>query len=151
MMAIELDLQKATSFEPTPTADDFLRWLEPVFGERGSVELTIRLVDPDESQGLNARYRGMDKPTNVLSFPAELPPEVNLPLLGDVVICAAVVAREAAARPIPVEDHWAHLAIHGVLHLLGYDHEQNRDAEVMEELETGLLQQLGIADPYSGD
>ena len=147
-MAIELDLQIATSFEPLPTREDFLCWLRPTLRGQASAELTIRLVDLEESRRLNARYRGMDKPTNVLSFPTDLPDEVKLPLLGDIVICAPLVAREAASRPIPIENHWAHLTIHGLLHLLGHDHQDPGKAEKMEALEASLLRQLGIADPY---
>lgn len=150
-MTIELDLQIATSFVPLPTRKDFLCWLRPAMCERASAELTIRLVDFEESRRLNARYRGMDKPTNVLSFPADLPDEIELPLLGDIVICAPLVAREAAARPMRSEDHWAHLTIHGLLHLLGHDHQDAEEAQKMEALEASLLRQLGIADPYVGE
>ncbi|MDT8319870.1 MAG: rRNA maturation RNase YbeY [Xanthomonadales bacterium] len=150
-MAIELDLQIASSFEPLPTRKEFLRWLGPGLLGRASAELTIRLVDFEESRRLNVRYRGMDKPTNVLSFPADLPDEVDLPLLGDIVICAPLVAREASDVPIPIENHWAHLTIHGLLHLLGHDHQETREAEKMEALEASLLHQLGIADPYIGE
>ena len=109
----------------------------------------MRIVDEAEGRALNARWRGRDYATNVLSFPAELPPGVALPLLGDLVVCAPVVAREAAEQGKPEADHWAHLVIHGTLHLLGFDHESESDAVVMEGLERELLAGLGIGDPYA--
>src|SRR5690606_20131870 len=98
--------------------------------ERQEAELTIRIVDEEESRILNRDYRGKDKPTNVLSFPFEAPPGLDAwPLLGDLVICAPVVAREAVEQGKPLMAHWAHMVVHGVLHLLGYDHEEDEDAE----------------------
>jgi probable rRNA maturation factor len=110
--------------------------------------VSVRIVDTEEGQALNLQYRGRDYATNVLSFPVELPPGVNLPLIGDLVICAPVVAREAAEQGKKPADHWAHLTIHGTLHLLGYDHIDEAEAETMEALETRVLAGLGIADPY---
>jgi probable rRNA maturation factor len=110
--------------------------------------VAIRIVDADEGQALNLQYRGRDYATNVLSFPADLPPGVNLPLIGDLVICAPVVAREAAEQGKKPTDHWAHMTVHGTLHLLGYDHMEDAEAEAMEALETRILAGLGIADPY---
>jgi len=111
--------------------------------------LTIRLVGEEESRELNARYRGKDGATNVLSFPADLPKEIGIALLGDIVICAPLVAQEAKVQAKPVMSHWAHLTIHGVLHLLGHDHEQKQEAELMESIEIGLLQTLDIRNPYA--
>ena len=108
-----------------------------------------RIVDEAEGRALNERWRGRDHATNVLSFPAELPPGVALPLLGDLVVCAPVVAREAAEQGKAEADHWAHLVIHGTLHLLGFDHETEAEATVMEDLERALLAGLGIGDPYA--
>src|SRR5690606_12322097 len=102
----------------------------------------------EESQALNLLYRGKDKPTNVLSFPCELPAGVDLPVLGDLVICQPVVNLEAAEQNKASEAHWAHMVIHGTLHLLGYDHEDDEEARVMESLETQLLTQLGYPRPY---
>jgi probable rRNA maturation factor len=110
--------------------------------------LVLRLVDRSESESLNSRYRGKGGPTNVLSFAADLPEEVALPLLGDIVICAPLVAEEAAGQGKAERDHWAHLVVHGVLHLLGYDHQDPAEAQRMEKLEVEILNQLGIADPY---
>jgi probable rRNA maturation factor len=116
---------------------------------RKATELSIRIVDIEEGRTLNHDYRGKDYATNVLSFPAEFPPGVKLPLIGDLVICAPVVLREAIEQGKPPRDHWAHLTIHGMLHLLGYDHIDDQDAERMESLETRVLAGLGIADPYA--
>jgi probable rRNA maturation factor len=106
------------------------------------------LVDEPESRALNERYRGKDRPTNVLSFPAELPEELDIPLLGDIVICAPLVAEEASSQGKPVEAHWAHLVVHGVLHLLGHDHQLESEAREMEALEVELLASLGFPNPY---
>ena len=111
----------------------------------GTVEF---LVDEDESRSLNCEYRDRDYPTNVLSFPADLPPELNIPLLGDLVVCVQVVQREAAEQRKSAESHWAHMVIHGCLHLLGHDHIDDEQAEEMEEIERQLMAELGFADPY---
>lgn len=134
-----------------PAAASFRRWVDAALRgarRRRPAELAIRLVGADEGRALNRDYRGRDYATNVLSFPAELPPGVALPLLGDLAICAPVVLREAAEQGKPVRDHFAHLTVHGVLHLLGHDHVEDRDAEAMEALEVRILAGLGIADPY---
>ncbi len=135
-----------------PAAASFRRWVGAALrgaGRRRASELSIRIVDADEGRAMNRAYRGRDYATNVLSFPAELPPGVDLPLLGDMVICAPVVAREAAEQGKAVRDHYAHLTVHGVLHLLGHDHVEDAQAQRMEALETRILAGLGIADPYS--
>lgn len=135
-----------------PSAVSFRRWVEAALrgAKRRKVsELSIRIVDLDEGRSLNRDYRGKDYATNVLSFPVELPPGVASPLIGDLAICALVVLREATEQRKLARDHWAHMTIHGVLHLLGYDHLDDRDAELMEALETRVLAGLGIADPYA--
>ena len=116
---------------------------------RKPAELAIRIVGLDEGRALNRDYRGKDYATNVLSFPAELPPGIALPLIGDLAICAPVVLREAAEQAKRPRDHWAHLTVHGVLHLLGHDHIDDGEAQAMETLETRILAGLGIADPYA--
>lgn len=132
-----------------PAAASFRKWAAAAAqGRILRADLAIRLVDTKEGRSLNRHYRGKDHPTNVLSFPAELPEGVNLPLLGDLVICAPVVAREAAEQGKPLNAHYAHLTVHGVLHLLGLDHEDEREAEAMERLEREILADLGVADPY---
>ena len=132
-----------------PAAVSFRRWATAACtGRILRADLAIRLVDSKEGRALNRHYRGKDYATNVLSFPAELPEGVNLPLLGDLVICAPVVAREAREQGKKLNAHYAHLTIHGVLHLLGLDHEDEREALAMEQIERELLAGLGIDDPY---
>jgi probable rRNA maturation factor len=111
-------------------------------------ELTLRIVDNDESYALNKTYRGKARPTNVLSFPAELPPEIPCQLLGDIVICWPVLVAEASAQQKAIHDHFLHLVVHGVLHLLGFDHIDEKEAEHMEALEIKILEHFGIENPY---
>ncbi|HRH79262.1 MAG TPA: rRNA maturation RNase YbeY [Cellvibrionaceae bacterium] len=145
-----LDLQLASSATNLPTLDEFKTWLSlAIPSEQQQWDITLRVVDEAESQSLNRDYRGKDYPTNVLSFPADVPAELNIPLLGDLVICAPVVAREACEQGKPLAAHWAHLCIHGALHLLGYDHQTDEEAEAMEAIETKLIMGLGFADPYT--
>ncbi|MBN8922627.1 MAG: rRNA maturation RNase YbeY [Rhodanobacter sp. 68-29] len=135
-----------------PAPASFRRWVEAALRgarRRRPAELSIRIVGVDEGRALNRDYRGKDYATNVLSFEAELPPGLRLPLIGDMVICAPVVAREAAEQGKCTRDHWAHLTVHGTLHLLGHDHVVEAEAEAMEALETRILAGLGIADPYA--
>jgi probable rRNA maturation factor len=147
---VELDLQQAST-APAPSEAQFRQWCELALRQRtADSELTIRIVDEAEGQALNKTYRQRDYPTNVLSFPADVPDDLlDIPLLGDLVICAAVVAREAAEQGKPAQAHWAHMVIHGCLHLLGYDHLDDDEAEEMEGLERALLAELGYADPYA--
>lgn len=135
-----------------PAAASFRLWVAAALRgakRRRATELSIRIVDAEEGRALNRDYRGKDYATNVLSFEAELPPGLKLPLIGDMVICAPVVAREAAEQGKRARDHWAHLTVHGTLHLLGHDHIVDAEAEAMEALETRILATLGIADPYA--
>ncbi|NAX47898.1 rRNA maturation RNase YbeY [Photobacterium halotolerans] len=152
-MAIYLDLQLATADESgMPAEADFQRWLDAaVTPFQTEAEVTVRLVDEAESQALNSEYRGKDKPTNVLSFPFEAPPGVELELLGDLIICRQVVESEALEQSKPLFAHWAHMVVHGSLHLLGYDHIDDEEAEEMEALETEIMQGLGFANPYEAD
>jgi probable rRNA maturation factor len=147
---IDLDLQIASAAADIPAEDDFRRWVAAALaGRRDEAELTIRVVDEEESAELNGTYRHKQGPTNVLSFPFIAPPGVELPLLGDIVICAPVVAREAAEQGKTAAAHWAHMTVHGCLHLLGYDHIDPAEAEIMESLERDVLSALGYADPYA--
>lgn len=132
-----------------PSFGDFAAWLKPL-AEYFEInkELCIKIVESRESQQLNQTYRGKDKPTNVLSFPSEIPEFIESPHLGDLAICADVVIKEALEQGKSVQHHWAHLTIHGCLHLLGFDHVEDDEAEAMEATETKLLAQLNIADPY---
>ncbi|AXU95976.1 MAG TPA: rRNA maturation RNase YbeY [Erwinia persicina] len=150
MSNVILDLQLACESEQgLPTEADFQRWLEAVLPQfQPESEVTIRVVDKAESHELNHTYRGKDKPTNVLSFPFEAPPGIELPLLGDLIICRQVVEQEAREQEKALEAHWAHMVIHGSLHLLGYDHIEDDEAEEMESLETEIMLALGYPDPY---
>jgi len=152
-MPVELDVQYAANDadEEPPSVAELQRWADIALCEHDQAEVTIRIVNEDESRELNHQYRGKDKSTNVLSFPMELPAELKLPMQGDLVICAAVVAREAREQHKLPAHHWAHMVIHGMLHLQGYDHESDADAEAMESLEIKLLQQLGINNPYGNE
>jgi probable rRNA maturation factor len=132
-----------------PPPERFRDWVAAAVGrQRAQAEVSVRIVDAAEGQELNRRYRHRDYATNVLSFPADLPPELGLPLLGDLVLCAPVIAREAQAQRKPAEQHWAHLTVHGTLHLLGHDHETPAEAREMESLEVQVLERIGIPDPY---
>lgn len=150
MGSILVDLQIATeNIEGLPTEEQIVQWATAAVQPEGNeVEMTVRIVDEAESHELNLTYRGKDRPTNVLSFPFECPDEVELPLLGDLVICRQVVEREAAEQEKPLMAHWAHMVVHGSLHLLGYDHIEDDEAEEMESLETQIMQGLGFDDPY---
>ena len=150
MGSIFVDLQIATeNIEGLPTEEQIVQWATAAVQPEGDeVEMTVRIVDEAESHELNLTYRGKDRPTNVLSFPFECPDEVELPLLGDLVICRQVVEREAAEQEKPLMAHWAHMVVHGSLHLLGYDHVEDDEAEEMESLETQIMQGLGFDDPY---
>jgi len=150
---IELDLQLATEAGDLPAEAQLRRWVELALRQRtADSELTIRLVGAEEGQELNRTYRHKDYATNVLSFPAEVPDGLlDIPLLGDLVICVPVVEREAREQNKALEAHWAHLVIHGCLHLLGYDHIDDEEAEEMEGLERQLLAELGYPDPYRDD
>ncbi|MCW9024718.1 MAG: rRNA maturation RNase YbeY [Gammaproteobacteria bacterium] len=116
--------------------------------QQDECELTVRIVDEEESAALNEQYRDKQGPTNVLSFPFECPPEVELNLLGDLVICAPVVEREAQEQQKTVTAHWAHMLVHGCLHLLGHDHLTETEAEGMEQREIAILNELGFSNPY---
>ena len=150
MGSIFVDLQIATeNIDGLPTEEQIVQWATAAVQPEGDeVEMTVRIVDEAESHDLNLTYRGKDRPTNVLSFPFECPDEVELPLLGDLVICRQVVEREAAEQEKPLMAHWAHMVVHGSLHLLGYDHVEDNEAEEMESLETQIMQGLGFDDPY---
>ncbi len=150
MSDVILDLQIASeNTDGLPSEAMFQRWVNAVLPKfQAESEVTIRIVDEAESHELNLTYRGKDKPTNVLSFPFEAPPEVELPLLGDLIICRQVVEQEAAEQQKSEEEDWAHMVVLGCLHLLGYDHIEDDEAEEMEGLETEILAEMGYADPY---
>ena len=135
-----------------PSPEDFQRWASAALAGRCPAgEMTVRVVGMVEGAALNQTYRRRSGPTNVLSFPIENPAETDPPLLGDVVICAPMVRREAEEQYKTTQAHWAHMTVHGALHLLGYDHEETEEAEIMERLERDILAGLGYADPYAAE
>ena len=149
-MTIILDIQSASSSEDAPDEESIKRWVSAVIGSKeGDTELSVRIVDEPEGKKLNETYRGATGPTNVLSFPFDEKTPEPLPLIGDIVVCAPVVAREAQQQNKDLTAHWAHMIIHGVLHLLGYDHQNDSEAAIMETLETEIMQKLGFAPPYA--
>ncbi|RZG04116.1 rRNA maturation RNase YbeY [Pseudoalteromonas sp. CO348] len=151
-MDLMLDLQLACEFENLPSEAQFQLWAEHALTQfREEAELTIRIADEHESQELNSQYRGKDKPTNVLSFPFDAPPGIELPLIGDLIICPQVVYQESIEQEKTFHDHFAHMVIHGCLHLLGFDHINEQDAVEMETIEKHILASLNIADPYRDD
>ncbi|CCN35896.1 putative metallopeptidase [Vibrio nigripulchritudo SO65] len=149
-MSIELDLQLAVENENgLPSEAQLNEWLTKTVSQfQKDAEVTIRIVDEEESHQLNHEYRGKDKPTNVLSFPFEAPPGIEMDLLGDLIICKQVVELEAKEQEKTMLAHWAHMVVHGSLHLLGYDHIEDEEAEEMESLETEIMQSMGFEDPY---
>ncbi|UHQ56425.1 MULTISPECIES: rRNA maturation RNase YbeY [Microbulbifer] len=149
MTDLHLDVQRPSRCTDLPSDGQIAEWASTALRDhRDEAELSVRIVDEAESRELNRQYRGKDKPTNVLSFPADLPADIAVPLLGDLVICAPVVAAEAEQQHKALPAHWAHMVVHGTLHLLGYDHIDDAEAEIMETLETRLLGELGFPDPY---
>ena len=150
-MTYHIDVQNACK-NPLPISKDHLKsWvIRALTTHRTSAELTLRVVEPSEMKELNHVYRQQNKTTNVLAFPANLPPDVKLdyPFLGDVIICAAVLQQESVEQNTSLMNHWAHIVIHGVLHLLGYDHINEEDATIMQALEIQLLADFDIDNPY---
>lgn len=152
-MELELEVQRITENTDTPTDAELQHWvstaLTALVQNSNPQELLIRIVDETESAELNATYRHKAGPTNVLSFPFVAPPPIKSNLLGDLVICAPLVVRGAIEQNKIVTAHWAHLVIHGILHLLGHDHKTEAEAGVMENLERQILATLGYPDPYT--
>ncbi len=148
-MNLSIDIQKVCTSEDSPDEDSIKRWVSAAIrDERDECELSIRIVDEQESADFNQRYRGKNGATNVLSFPFDAVTPEPLPILGDLVICAPVLVREASEQDKTITAHWAHIVIHGVLHLLGYDHIEDQDAEQMESLETEIMLVLDFPPPY---
>lgn len=144
-----LVLLNNNSGDYSPNSVLFEEWVNTIIKDHGTFfQVSIEIVDSRTSQKLNNTYRNKDKPTNVLSFPLELPEFVKENLIGDLAICAVIVEQEAKEQNKELHHHWAHLTIHGVLHLLGYDHIKDSDAIIMEDLEVKLLAKLGIKNPY---
>lgn len=152
-MPVEFEVQRVSTSASIPDDERFRLWAETALAGKGeNFSFGIRVVDEDEAQRFNREYRHKDYATNILSFPTDLPEDLPEDIrhsqLGDLLICAPVVTREALQQQRSELDHWAHLLVHGILHLLGYDHERAEDADVMESLETEILAKLGIGDPY---
>jgi probable rRNA maturation factor len=154
---MNVDVQVASEAAGIPASKDICDWVERTVSAvepASDVEISVRIVDEREMRDLNRNYRNKDQPTNVLAFPSgdtDFTPPGERPLLGDVVVCAGVVAREAQEQGKQAEHHWSHMLVHGTLHLLGYDHVSDEDAEAMEALERAILAGFGIADPYAGN
>lgn len=149
-MAYQIDIESNSKNQQIPAQAELERWISAALHSQQfeDAEVSIYIVDEDESQELNAQYRNKNKPTNVLSFPADIPEEVGVPLLGDLVVCAPVVEREAQEQGKTLQAHWAHMLVHGTLHLLGFDHIADDEAEAMETLETQIVIGLGYPAPY---
>ena len=147
-MPVELDVDYEDEDDDLPSPEELPVWADLALCKDVAAQLSIRIVNEAESQALNKQYRDKDKPTNVLSFPLDMPEDIGVYMLGDLVICAPVVEREALEQHKSLKAHWAHMVIHGMLHLQGYDHIEDNEAEEMECLEIRLLQQLGYSNPY---
>ncbi len=147
-----IEIQAVHQASNLPDEQQIQGWVDAALQNHPSdTEIVVRIVDEQESAELNQQYRHKSGPTNILSFPVELPDGIELDLLGDLVICAPVLEKEAIEQQKVLADHWAHIIIHGVLHLLGYDHIEDDEAEVMESKEISILNTLKIANPYQQD
>jgi probable rRNA maturation factor len=148
---LTVDFQQVFEAPGIPSESQVQAWAQLAWQGEDPSEVTVRIVGIEESQALNHQYRGRDYPTNVLSFPFEAPAGITVPLAGDLVICAPVVETEAREQDKTLDAHWAHMVVHGMLHLQGFDHIEDNDAEVMEALEIRLLAQLGFGNPYEAE
>ena len=150
-MSITVDLQNDDALLDIPSSEHFSTWIKAALrGAFDNLEQTIRVVDHAESQALNLQYRGKNASTNILSFPAEIP-HIDYQCLGDLVVCAPIVAREAQEQGKELDAHWAHLIVHGMLHLQKFDHQTDDEADKMETLEVEILSTLGYINPYNND
>ena len=149
-MTYQIDIESNSQSQQIPEIAQLERWISAALQsqEFEEAEVSVYIVDEDEGQELNAQYRSKDYPTNVLSFPADIAEEVGVPLLGDLVVCAPVVEREAQEQGKTLQAHWAHMLVHGTLHLVGFDHIDDDEAETMESLETQIVTGLGYPAPY---
>lgn len=147
-VALDVSYSEKVQKDEAPTVDTMELWVGRAYQGAENCAVSLRIVDEGESQQLNFQYRDKDYPTNVLSFPMDIPDGMGLSILGDLAVCIEVVAREASEQQKTLEAHWAHMLVHGMLHLQGYDHENDVDAEQMEGLEREILADLGYPDPY---
>ena len=151
-ISLKVDLQIASKAKTLPGFPEFQKWISLTLEHSNRsfirAEITIRIVDDQEMTALNVSYRNKEGPTNVLSFLYDVLPDLELDLMGDIIICAPVVAAEARAKNFPLLGHWAHMVVHGTLHLLGHDHEIESQATVMENIEVEILKNLGFRNPY---
>lgn len=148
-MKLELNIQNPNKSKDIPKKKQFTDWMKAALAnERDKAEVSLRIVDETESRHLNYNYRKKNKATNVLSFPVQSINGIDSDILGDIIMCAPVVKQEIKEDNKDETAHWAHLTVHGVLHLLGYDHVEESDAKEMEALETKILSELGFKDPY---
>lgn len=149
-MAYQIDIESNSASQQIPDTAELERWISAALCSQQfeDAEVSVYIVDEEEGQELNAQYRSKDYPTNILSFPADIAEEVGIPLLGDLVVCAPVVEREAHEQGKTLQAHWAHMLIHGTLHLVGFDHIDDDEAETMETLETQIVTGLGYPAPY---
>jgi probable rRNA maturation factor len=148
-MAVSENLESGE--EEIPDAEQVQKWAEPACLSEGPVITSVQIVSNDEMRELNKTWRGNNRPTNVLSFPMQSPAEVELNILGDLALCAPVINAEARQQHKPLQAHWAHMVVHGMLHLQGFDHEDEQQADEMETLEIRILGQLGFDNPYLVD
>ncbi len=145
----KVQVSRAQKFADIPTQKEFLNWVSIALRNKCKKGMiSIRIVGEEEGQQLNHHYREKNKATNILSFPCNIPMATRYPLIGDLVFCESVIRREALEQKKPIKAHWAHLTIHGTLHLIGYDHELPKDAEQMEQIEVQLLAELELPNPY---
>lgn len=148
-MSLEVEVQVASTVVSVPGTEPLVAWARAAWRRStGSAGVVVRVVDEEESRRLNRDFRGQDKPTNVLSFPFDAPPGVAVDHVGDLVVCAAIVEREADEQRRSVAAHWAHMVVHGMLHLQGFDHQTDSQANRMESVETEILSGLGFPAPY---
>lgn len=147
-ITIELSVSNDVNESQLPSEENFQHWAQASYPGDDEVVTSLQIVSSDEMQKLNKDYRGKDKPTNVLSFPMELPEEVGINILGDLALCDEVIEAEARQQAKTSEAHWAHMIVHGMLHLQGYDHIEDDEAEVMEAKEIKIMKNLGFENPY---
>ncbi|MDH5711841.1 MAG: rRNA maturation RNase YbeY [Gammaproteobacteria bacterium] len=145
---IELSISEGVSEANLPSDEQIQRWAQASYPGSDDAVVSLQVVGSDEMQALNKTYRGKDKPTNVLSFPMDVPDEIGINILGDLALCDTVIEAEAKEQGKSVEAHWAHMIVHGMLHLQGYDHIEDDEAEAMEAHEIEIMQRLGFENPY---